>query len=253
MFKLFRVVILLFILFVVGAGTVLTKWRSTSWKRPQQVAVYPLNADGRPQTQQYIAGLTTESFAPVTAFFEREAKHYQLPIGDPVYLKLGPQIQQLPPEQPAEGRLAIMLYSLQLRWWAWKNDAMQGYRPDIRLFVLYHDPALSPRLPHSLGLEKGQIGVVHAFADREMTGSNQVVMVHELLHTLGATDKYGPGGLPSYPDGYADPERQPRYPQIHAEIMGGRIPMSPDQARTPESLKLVLVGEVTAREIGWRR
>jgi hypothetical protein len=56
--------------------------------------------------------------------------------------------------------------------------------------VLYHDPALTPIVPHSLGLTKGLIGVVYAFASPEMNGANNVVIAHELLHTVGATDKY---------------------------------------------------------------
>lgn len=253
MFKLFRVVILLFILVVVGSTTLLTKWRSTSWKRPLQVAVYPVNADGRPLTQEYIASLSEASFAPITAFIEREAKHYQQPISEPIRLKFAPQVMQLPPPPPEGGAFATMLWSLHMRGWAWKNDALPGARPDIRLFVLYHDPAHRSQLPHSLGLEKGQLGVVHAFADQSMAGSNQVIMVHELLHTLGATDKYGPGGLPIHPDGFAEPNRNPRFPQIHAEIMGGRIPLDPNSAKIPENLKSVLVGETTAKEIGWLR
>jgi len=56
---------------------------------------------------------------------------------------------------------------------------------DIRIFVLYHDPALTPVVPHSLGLAKGLIGVVYAFAAPEMTGGNNVVIAHEMLHTVG--------------------------------------------------------------------
>lgn len=253
MFKTIRIAILLFILVVVGATTVLTKWRSTSWKRPLQVVIYPLNADGRAQTQRYIASLSNESLTPLANFFEREAKHYQLPLAEPLLFKLGPQVQSLPPDRPTENLVGSMLWSLHLRWWAWRNDTVSGTRPDIRLFVLFHDPAEKTHLPHSLGLEKGMLGVVHAFADRDMSGSNQMVMAHELLHTVGASDKYGPGGIPVYPDGYADPTRNPRYPQIHAEVMAGRIPQTPEKAYMPETLAVVLIGEKTAREIGWLR
>ena len=44
---------------------------------------------------------------------------------------------------------------------------------------------------------------------------------------------------------------EPRYPQEFAEIMGGRIPLSPTQAEMPRSLLETMVGERTAREIGW--
>jgi len=87
-----------------------------------------------------------------------------------------------------------------------------------------------------------------------MSGSNAVVIAHELLHTLGATDKYAPdSNLPRFPDGYAEPQRSPRHPQTFAEIMGGRIPIDESRADIPDSLGLTLIGPVTAAEIGWSR
>jgi hypothetical protein len=77
-------------------------------------------------------------------------------------------------------------------------------------------------------------------------------MAHEMLHTLGATDKYDlANGLPSWPAGYADPERKPLYPQTQAELMGGRIPIDAHHAEVPGSLSDVIVGAATATEIGW--
>ena len=82
------------------------------------------------------------------------------------------------------------------------------------MFVLYHDPAVTPTVPHSLGLTKGFIGVVYAFAAPVMNGENNVVIAHELLHTVGATDKYDPANdAPRFPDGYGDPDQRPLYPQ----------------------------------------
>ena len=62
----------------------------------------------------------------------------------------------------------------------------------MRVFVAFHDPALTERVPHSTGLQKGMLGAVNAFASADHAGSNDVVIAHELLHTLGATDKYDP-------------------------------------------------------------
>jgi hypothetical protein len=107
-------------------------------------------------------------------------------------------------------------------------------------------------LDNSLGLEKGMVGIVHAFAQRQMTPTNNVVITHEMLHLLGASDKYDPAtNLPRYPEGYAEPERRPRHPQQWAEIMGGRIPLDAGRAEMPERLAQTLIGEQTAREINW--
>jgi hypothetical protein len=78
------------------------------------------------------------------------------------------------------------------------------------------------------------------------------VIAHEILHTLGATDKYDPASLaPLYPDGYAEPDRQPRYPQPLTEIMAGRRAVDASTYEMPETLAEVRVGDATAREIRW--
>ena len=71
---------------------------------------------------------------------------------------------------------------------------------------------------HSVGLPNGLVGLINAFADHGYTGSNNTVIVPELMHTFGATDKYQANNLPSHPRGYAEPYRQPLFPQIKAEI-----------------------------------
>jgi hypothetical protein len=111
---------------------------------------------------------------------------------------------------------------------------------------------VSEQVPHSLGLQKGLVGVVHAFADRSMRGENSIVIAHETMHTVGATDKYDPAsGLPVYPEGYADPTREPRFPQEKAEIMAGRRAVSASDDDMPGDLREEVVGRKTAVEIGW--
>jgi hypothetical protein len=122
------------------------------------------------------------------------------------------------------------------------------------MFLSYHDPARAAVLNHSTGLQKGLIGVAQIFADAQMNGSNHTVIAHELLHTLGATDKYDPATTqPLYPDGVAEPDLQPRYPQRFAELMAGRISLSASDARIPDSLQEVVIGPATAAEIGWTK
>ena len=142
-----------------------------------------------------------------------------------------------------------------MRWYARSAANVPGRAPShIRVFVLFHDPALNPTVPHSLGLQKGLVGVVHAFADRRMAGSNSIVIAHETMHTVGATDKYDlETGVPIYPVGYGEPALSPRFPQHYAEIMAGQRAISDHEQEMPESLRDVLVGAQTAREIGWTR
>ena len=255
MFRAARIIVLVFVLIVVGAGTWLTKLRSTSWEKPLRVAIFPINADGSPVSSRYIQGLTLAAFTPISGFMRQEAARYRVPLPTPAEMFLAPEIGRVPPPPPFGGNaLQVVLWSLQMRYWAWVNAGFDGPKPHVRMFVLYHDPEHVTRLSHSLGLQKGLIGVVNAFASEGQAAQNNVVIAHELLHTLGATDKYDPRtNQPAFPDGYADPQRQPLLPQEYAEIMAGRLPVTEDRAEMPEGLEQVLIGSRTAREINWLR
>jgi hypothetical protein len=255
MWRVLRIAFLLFILATVAQTAWLTRARVADWKETLRVVIYPIAADGNAATAQYLSGLDVATFRPIEDYLQEEAARYQLPLRRPVELRLGPRVQSLPPEPPRDaGPAGAVVWSLRLRWWAWRNDRYDGPRPHVRLFVLYHDPALRSRLPHSVGLQKGLLGVVNAFAARPQAGSNNVVIAHELLHTFGATDKYDPATtLPVFPDGYADPGRNPVHPQDAAEIMAGRIPRGPATADMPTGLDETVIGGKTAREINWVR
>lgn len=249
-----RQLILLTILFMVAVGSYLTRANSTSWEEPLWVTVYPIAGDTRPVTERYINQLSRKNFKAIERFMASETEHYGVNIDQPVRIEVGQPIAEMPPAPPAENNLPrIALWSLKLRWWARQATKDQsGATPNIRLFLVYRDPATNPQLPHSLGLQKGMLGVVHVFADKSAQGQNNFVIAHEMLHTLGASDKYSAvNNQPVYPIGYAEPERQPLYPQSIAEIMGGRIPLSTSEAETPRSLKYARVGPATALEIRW--
>ena len=127
----------------------------------------------------------------------------------------------------------------------------------IKLFVLYHAPQDGVALEHSLGLQKGLVGVVHVFADSAQARQNNIVITHELLHTLGATDKYGAEGRPVYPHGYAEPDLPQLMPRNQAEIMAGRRVNAAGNVVMPPSLERCVIGAMTAHEInldeGFRR
>ena len=254
-FKTVRVTILLVILAVVGANTWLSKQRATDWQHPLRIVVYPINGDGSAAADNYIRQLSAAEFTPIETFFRREMRRYGLATDFPLFIQVAPPVNSRPPPLPRDqGMLKVMLWSLQVRLWAFRVDDYQGPAPEVRLFVQYFDPARTKRLDHSLGLEKGMIGVIKAFASAKLTARNNIVITHELLHTLGATDKYDlHTNQPRFPDGYADPERQPLYPQRRAEIMAGRIPRSPADAVIPHDLDETIVGPMTAGEIRWTR
>lgn len=251
MFRRLRIALLLFVLATVAIGAWRAKARATDWRSSLLVAVYPIAADDSAPSREYIAKLSAESFDEIETWFENEARRYGVETLRPVDVSLAPRVDTQPPAPPHGGSmLAVGWWSLKLRYWAWRND--QGVRPvpHVKLYVVFHDPAKTYSVPHSLGLDKGLIGVVHAFASRAQQAQNNLVIAHELLHTLGASDKYDRhSNQPVHPDGYAEPDLQPLLPQTHAEIMAGRIPITAAKALMPESLFDALIGPATAGEI----
>ena len=154
----------------------------------------------------------------------------------PIRLLLAPQLRDLPPMLDADASvLGVMLWSLRARYWAWRLPDAPGPAPDIKLFVLYHDPARSPSLPHSVGLQKGLFGIVNVFADRSDDG-----LERHGHRTRAAAHTRRDGQVRSQrPISRATrtatpkPHRDPRYPQSFAELMGGRIPVSTGRIATP--------------------
>jgi hypothetical protein len=252
--KSIRIFLLLLVLLAVALHAWLDARATQSWREPLWVGLFPLDGDGNASTGQYLASLRAKDFGAIEAFFAREGKRYGLKLEQPVHLELYPQGSKLPPTlDAAAGPLGIAWWSLKLRWFAARSTEVPGRAPPrVRLFLLYHDPATLERAPDSHGLQKGLVGVVHLFADSTMAGRNNIVIAHELLHTVGASDKYDLGsGTPLFPTGYADRDQDPLYPQERAEIMAGQRALSAYQWDMPHSLAGVVVGPETALEIRW--
>src|SRR5258706_4547853 len=256
MWRGIRIAILLVLLVLVGGGAWLDQRRTTSWEHTVWVGAFALNADGSETAAAYIASLSDADLQPVTEFVAREARRYVVSIEEPVSIRLYPAPATAPPRAaPDAGPLARALWSLRLRYYPMSAlDSIARARPRIALFLLYHDPARAAVLPHSVGLQRGLMGVVHLFATRTQAPQNNIVIAHELLHTFGATGKYDADSEAALePDGFAEPLRNPRYPQHDAEIMAGRVPLGPTRQVMPVDLSQTLIGPATAREIGWGR
>lgn len=249
-----RIVVLLSILFVIVVGTWMTEKRMASWERPILVTVYPVVADDKPSTERFVRDIDESSFDAVNRFFDRESEKYGFSVTPAIRFQLAEPRRELPPAIPGQfDQLDIALWSLKMRWWAWRQTFKDDLvNPDIQMFVLYHSLDVKNELGISVGMRKGRYGIVKAYARRGLQPSNHVVFTHELLHVLGATDKYVlTTGQPIHPDGFAEPDRIPLYPQRYAEIMGGQVPLGAESATMPESLGECRIGELTAREIGF--
>ena len=254
MFKRIRIAILLYVLLFVAASQFVASMNSTDWDTPLWVDVYVANGDGSESAADYVDSLPNDEFTAIESFFRDEAHRFGIDLARPLRFTPATKLDASVPEIPSgAGWLDTLVWSLKMRWLTtklnWRSD---GPSPDIVLFTLFHDADGAPVLERSGALRKGLIAVANVFADRRIRSANQVVIAHELLHTLGATDKYDPQtNLPLYPLGFAQPDARPLYPQATAEIMAGRIPVSQTEALIPASLSQVIVGAATAAEIRW--
>lgn len=224
---------------------------SRLWHEPLEVVIYPINGDSSLDTHNYIQSLTDAHFTEIDQWMSREAARYDLPQTHPFHTRLGPQVKSHPPLLPDQSNVfAVVWWGLKLRWWVWRHtpDDQSNLRR-IRVFASFRSDEAN--LPHSVGLQKGLIGVVHAFSLDSQNSQNNIVIAHEILHTVGASDKYSASGQPKYPLGYANPHRAPLYPQRYAEIMAGKIPTSSYSSYMAESLKSTRINPLTAMEIAW--
>lgn len=256
MLKRLRIAVLLYVLLFVAAAQFFMTRHTTDWDAPLWVDIYLVAGDDRPVTRGYLDGLRPNAFAETEAFLAREARRYGITIDPPFKLRIiGEHVAGVPRLASGAGGLAVLWWSLRMRWLAtrlrWQNEGPNG---DIVVFAVFHEPSEGVALDRSTALHKGLIAVANLFADRAAHATNQIVLAHELLHTLRATDKYAPhSNAPLYPEGYAAPEARPLLPQTRAELMAGRIPLDEQHAEMPASLRDVVIGPATAREIGWQR
>ena len=255
MFKRLRIAALLYVLLFVAGAQFFMGRHTKDWDAPLWVDVYIVAGDRHDATRRYLDDLSATEFKDVETFLAREAQRYGITLEQPFRVRIvGEHTEALPGLASAATSLDVLWWSLRMRWLAtrlrWQSDGPSG---DILVFAVFHEPSEGVALDRSTALEKGLIAIANVFADREARGANQVVLAHELLHTLGATDKYAMGSnAPLFPDGYAAPDAQPLLPQAKAELMAGRIPLDESHAETPTSLREVVIGRTTALEIGWR-
>jgi len=246
---------LLILLAVAGAIAWFHFTRDTgppAWERPLKVVIYPENADGSERARAHIESLQPERFQAVEDYMAEQAGRYGLEIEKPFILELADPITGAPTAPDYRSFWTYLQWGLRLRFWYWAFDD-QGRAPDITVIARFRETGADDNL-HSLGIASMNLAVANLTASESASGLNNVVLAHELLHSVGADDLYDPAtGLPEYPEGYADPNRRPRYPQSIAELMAGRVPVAPGRAEQAEQLDRTIVGHATATDIGWSR
>lgn len=254
LFRIFRILLLLSIFIALAFYAKTQKLKSRSWSKPLQVVIYPINTDSSSVVEAYINQLDDTVFDEIDNFFQKEAGYFSLITSQPTITRVGVALFEHPPTPPkAPANFAeIAWWGVKFRYWAYRNtpdDESNLHR--VRIFVHYHEALEGKKLQHSLGLDKGLLAIVHAFASENQEQQNNIVIAHEFLHTVGASDKYSANNQPIFPHGYAEPDNHPLFPQVMAEIMAAKIPLSETQSKMAENLDQCVIGDKTAEEINW--
>lgn len=254
-YKAVRVTALLLILGVVlawGGRMELRRRARAHWKHTLPVEVVLLRHGSVPPQTVH---LLIEGFPRLERKLARELARYRPGAPPPFSFRAhGPvPVEELPPEPPESLQIwhRVAHYVRLERYLAQVHERgrLRLRRGVLRLYVITEPP--HDRLRFVEGFGGGEIGVVRAALDDTNLDQALLAMAHELLHCLGAVDKYDAAGHATFPDGLAEPDRVPLYPQQYAEIMVGEVPTQPDEGRPIETLAEVRVGPATAQEIGW--
>ncbi|HLV64525.1 MAG TPA: hypothetical protein VKY73_01880 [Polyangiaceae bacterium] len=165
------------------------------------------------------------------------------------------EVTELPPSDPGSTLWERLVHTVALFRYTRAVDAAASVptlRLDSRIYLVAEPPGAG--VDYSVeGYSEagGRVGVTRVSLDVSTVDLGLFVVAHELFHTLGASDKYDEHGRTRIPEGLAEPERVPLFPQPGAEIMARNRVIGAAREMVPESLDELFVGRWTAREIGW--
>ena len=185
-----------------------------------------------------------------------EAHRYAPDVPTPFHFTVkGPVLgAKAPPPPAARGFFSNMQYTWDLSKYTGAIDALATMDPDVydsRIYVSLRNGNRGNAI-EGASQPNGRVGTVDVELDRTMIDTALFVVAHELFHTLGATDKYDDKGHCLIPDGLAEPDRSPLYPQAFAELMARNRAVGLGEENIPVSLDELAVGLKTAQEIRWR-
>ncbi len=230
--------------------------RRPDWNEPRRVAfvlvtttderIDPLAVDG---FKQRVPALEARLREEAAKYLPRPARPFELSVFGPV------RRDERIPKLEGDSFVSLARFNFDLWRFARRIDDtgnIDSGAYDVRVYVNVRAPAHADlQTVEGASQDGGSIGLVELELAPDSVDFGLFVAAHELLHTRGASDKYGPDGLALRPIGYAEPARVPLYPQLGAEVMARGRPLSPTLEAPPDSLDELTVGEGTAREIGW--
>ena len=127
---------------------------------------------------------------------------------------------------------------------------------DIRIFINISDYDANNYEETSMGSANLRTGFIQwdvADQFKNVRMWNLTKLMHEIGHTLGASDKYLDVGKSAFPDGYIQPELGENSNQSYVEIMSGTRPTGTPKEAEPIHPGQLRFGAQSAMEMGWLR
>jgi len=213
----------------------------------QQLSVY--EAFGNPQgttkitpINSNVAKYTYPSVYQVTNFYQRESAKYREDIQINIHV-LGPFATSQKPPQRLRDESSIELEEFFDR--ETEKNAADVDDFDMVNYVYFTSENW---FVSTVGYRKT---FNQAFLSFDSLFQTIKTITHETAHILGgATDKYT-GFACNYPEGYAEPNKSPLYPQTKACLMCEKIMLEETHSRGPQNMDELIICEETARELGW--
>ncbi|MBL9039135.1 MAG: hypothetical protein JNG84_11505 [Archangium sp.] len=230
-----------------GIGRARRLDRRTSWERPLRISVVLLAT--RPLTDQETSPWASTMEA-LDAWFSREwarfhagetAAMVQWQLETPAVVAALPGIPTSTSDTIALGQRL--------------DDVDRGISAPVTDATIYVvlSAGNEAELVEGIGEAGGRRGLVFGRLGDTDVQLEATAIAHELLHCLGASDKYDGAGHARVPEGLVAPEQEPRYPQPAAEVMVGEKPTAPNEGTPARRLDEVQIGPTTAREVRWTR
>ncbi len=254
--RVFLLLTTLLVVVFVAAGDVRRRKGRNDWDRTLEVAIVLVAP--RPLDPKAVAALRDRVPSLERRLAEEAARHRPGLTSPFKFRVAGPVVSDVSaPKLAGTGPSDLASHAWALRSYTKAIDEAAGLDEgafDARIYVTATPPTSAQKAWIEGESEQGgRIGIVAVELDEGMVDLALAVIAHETFHTLGATDKYDPGGHATIPAGLADPTSVPLYPQLRGDVMArGRV-ISPGSEQIVERLDDLGVGPETAREIGWRR
>ncbi len=178
----------------------------------------------------------------------RELHRYRDTPEKPFALSVFGPVDALPAPQPGDGIAAEVKQAWEMHRWRTPIDDELGLDADAydsRVYLVVRPAGQGQQFVEGASEQGGRIGMTDVELDKSMVDFALFVSAHELLHTLGAVDRYDETGHT-----FASQGPKPKG-AILTEVMGHGRPSPTGVDMPPESLDELWVSPETAKEIGW--